>query len=66
MPDETIKPVGLEAVIGLHRDENAEAMAEFKDGGDAHESTNGGNDQPQVAESVAVDGPTVETIQMRR
>ena len=66
MPDETVKPVGVEAVIGLHRDEHAKAVAELKDGGDAHESTNGGNDQPQVADSVAVDGPTVETIQMRR
>ena len=65
MPEETVKSVGLEAVIALHCDEHAEAVAEFKDGGDAHESTNGGNDHSQVADSVAVDGPTVETIQMR-
>jgi len=65
VPDETVKPVGLEAVIGLNRDEDAEAVAELEHGGDAHESTNRGNDQPQVADSVAVDGATVETIQMR-
>ncbi len=66
MPDETVKAVGFEAVIRLQRDEDAEAMAKLKDGGDAHESANGGDDQPQVADSVAVDRPTVETIEMRR
>jgi hypothetical protein len=40
-------------------------VAELKDGGDAQESADGGDDQPQVADSVAVDRPTVETIQMR-
>src|SRR4029077_11554402 len=40
-------------------------MAKLKDGGDADESTDGGDDQPQVADSVAVDRPTVEMIQMR-
>ena len=66
MPDETVKAVGLEAVIGLERDKDAEAVAELEDGGDAHESANGGDDQPKVADSVAVDRPTVETIEMRR
>jgi hypothetical protein len=65
VPDETVKTVGFQAVIGLQRDEDAEAMAKLKDGGDADESTDGGDDQPQVADSVAVDRPTVETIQMR-
>ncbi len=66
MPDEPVKAVGLQAVIGLHRDEDAEAVAELKDGGDTHESTNGGDDQPDVADSVAVNRPTIETIEMRR
>src|SRR6266487_981129 len=66
MPNETVKAVGLQAVIGLQRDEDAEPVPELKDGGDADESADGGDDQPQVAHSVAVDRPTVETIQMRR
>src|SRR6266568_3474856 len=66
MPDEAVKAVGLQAVIGLQRDEDAEAVAELKDSGDAHEAANGGDDQPQVADRVAVDRPTAETIEMRR
>ena len=50
----------------LQSDEDAEPVTEFKDGGDAHESADGGDDQPQVADSLAVDRPTVETIEMRR
>src|SRR6266487_848660 len=66
MPNKTVKAVGLEAVIGLERDEDAEPVTELKDGGDAHESADSGDDQPSVADSVAVDRPTVEMIQMRR
>src|SRR6266480_7012460 len=65
VPDETVKAVGLEAVIRLQRDKDAKAVAELKDGGDADESADGGDDQPQVADSVAVDRPTVEAIEMR-
>jgi len=65
VPDETVKAVGFEAVIRLQCDEDAEPVAELKDGGDAHESADGGDDQPQVADSIAVDRPTVETIEMR-
>src|SRR4029450_8326284 len=61
-----VKAVGFKAVIRLKRDEEAEAVPELKDGGDAHESANGGDDQPKVADIVAVDRPTVETIQTRR
>ena len=66
MPDEPVKAIGLEAVIGLHRDQDAEAVAKLKDSSHAHESADCGDDQPQVADSVAVDRPTVETIEMRR
>jgi len=66
MPDETVKAVRLQAVTGLQRDEDAEPVPKLKDGGDADESADGGDDQPQVADSVAVDRPTLETIQMRR
>ena len=66
MPNELVKAVGLEAVIGLQRDKDAEPVTELKDGGDAHESPDSGDDQPRVADSVAVDRPTVEMIQMRR
>src|SRR5438477_5544592 len=66
MPNETIKAVGLQAVTGLQRDEDAEPVPKLKDGGDADESADGGDDQPQIADSVAVDRPTVEAIQMRR
>ena len=66
MADKPIKAVGLQAVTWLKRDEDAEPVAELEDGGDAHESANGGDDQPEVADRVAVDRPTVETIQMRR
>src|SRR5438874_13052103 len=66
MPDETVKAVDLQAVIGLQRDEDAEPGPKLKDGGDADESADGGDDQPQVADSVAVDRPTVEAIQTRR
>ncbi len=66
MPDETVKAVGFQAVIRLQRDEDAEAVSKLKDGGDAHESADGGDDQPQVADGVTVDRPTVETIEMRR
>src|SRR5437762_13964447 len=65
MPDEPVKAIGLEAVIGLHRDQDAEAVAKLKDSSHAHESADRGDDQPQVADSVAVDRPTVETIEMR-
>src|SRR5437773_11598245 len=65
MPDEPIKAIGLEAVIGLHRDKDAEAVAKLKDGSHARESADGGDDQSQVADSVAVDRTTVETIEMR-
>jgi hypothetical protein len=60
-----VKAVGFEAMIRLQRDEDAKAVAELKDGGNADESADGGDDQPQVANSVAVDRPTVETIEMR-
>jgi len=66
MPDETVKAVGLQAVIGLQRDEDAEPVPKLKDGGDAEKSADGGDDQPQVTASVAVDRPTVKAIQMRR
>ena len=66
MSDETVKAVGLEAVIRLQRDKDAEAVAELEHGGNAHESADGGDDQPQAADSVAVDRPTVKTIEMRR
>ena len=66
MPDETVKTVGLQEVIGLQRDEDAEPVPQLKDGGDAHESANGGDDQTEVADSVAIDRPAVETIEMRR
>ena len=66
MPNESVKAVGLQAVVGLERDKDAEPVAELEDGGDAHESANGGDDQPQVANGVAVDRPIVETIEMRR
>jgi len=66
VPDETVKAVGLQPVIGLQRDEDAEPVAKLKDGGYSHESTNGGDDQPQVADGVAVDRPAIETIEMRR
>ncbi len=65
MPDETVKAVGLEAVIGLHRNKDAEAVAKLKDSSHAHESADGGDDQPEVADSVVIDRPTVETIKMR-
>jgi hypothetical protein len=38
VPDETVELVGLQSVIGLKRDEHAEAMAKLEYGGDAHES----------------------------
>src|SRR5438067_1849049 len=63
MPDEPVKAIGLEAVIGLHRDQDAEAVAQIKDSSHAHESADRGDGQPQVADSVAVDRPTVETIE---
>jgi len=66
MPNKTVKAVGLEAVIGLERDEDAEPVTELKDGGDTHESADSSDDQPRVTNSVAVDRPTVEMIQMRR
>ena len=44
MPDETVKTVGLEEVIRLKRDEHAEAMTEFKYGGDAQEPADRGDD----------------------
>src|SRR5438477_12589126 len=66
MPNKTVKAVGLEAVIGLQRDEDAEPGTELKDGGDAHESADSSDDQPRVADSVAVNRPMVEMIQMRR
>src|SRR5437773_12581610 len=65
MPDEPVKAIGLEAVIGLHRDKDAEAVAKLKDSSHARESADGGDDQSQVADSVAVDRTTVETIEMR-
>src|SRR5207249_12034264 len=65
MPDEPVKAIGLEAVIGLHRDKDAEAVAKLKDSSHARESADGGDDQSQVADSVAVDRSTVETIEMR-
>ena len=65
MPNEPVKAVGLEAMIRLQGDEDAEPMAEFKDGGDAHESANSGYDKPRVADSVAVDRPAIEMIKMR-
>ena len=64
MPNEPVKAIGLEAVIGLQRDKDAEAVAKLKDSSHAHESADGGDDQPQVADSVAVDRPTVDTIEM--
>src|SRR5947207_9591907 len=66
MPNKTVKAVGLEAVIGLERDEDAEPVTELKDGSDTHESADSSDDQPRVTNSVAVDRPTVEMIQMRR
>ena len=66
MPNELVKAVGLEAVIRLQRDEDAEPVTELKDGGDAHESADSGDDQPRVADSVTIDRPMVEMIQMRR
>jgi len=66
VPDETVKTVGLQEVIGLQRDEDAEPVAQLKHRGDADESANGGDDQPEVADGVAVDRPAVETIEMRR
>lgn len=66
MPDETVKAVGLQAVIGLYRDKDAEPVTELKDGGDADEAADRGDDQPQVADGVAVDRPAIETIEMRR
>jgi len=65
VPDKTVKAVGFQAVVRLHRDKDAEPVAKLKDGGDAQESANGGDDQSEVADSVAVDRPTVETIEMR-
>src|SRR5437762_2607423 len=65
MPDEPVKAIGLEAVIGLHRDQDAEATAKLEISSQAHESDDCGDDQRQVADSVAVDRPTVETIEMR-
>src|SRR5206468_8106268 len=65
MPDEPVKAIGLEAVIGLHRDKDAEAVAKLKDSSHARESADGGDDQSQVADRVAVDRTTVETIEMR-
>ena len=65
MPDETVKAVRLQAVIRLQRDKDAEPVAKLKDGGNAHESANGGDDQPEIADTVAVDRPTFETIEMR-
>src|SRR5206468_12939217 len=65
MPDEPVKAIGLEAVIGLHRDKDAEAVCKLKDSSHARESADGGDDQSQVADSVAVDRTTVETIEMR-
>src|SRR5437868_13438628 len=40
-------------------------MTEFKDGGDPQESANSGEDEPGVADSVAVDRPMIEMIKMR-
>ena len=65
MPNEPVKAVGLEAMIRLQRNEDAEPMTEFKDGGDPQESANSGDDKPGVADSVAVDRPTIEMIKMR-
>jgi len=65
MPDEPVKAIGLQAVIGLHRDKDAEAVAKLKDSSHARESADGGDDQSQVADRVAVDRTTVETIEMR-
>jgi hypothetical protein len=50
----------------LQRDEDAEPVTELKDGGEPDESVDSGDDQPQVADSVAVDRPTVEAIEVRR
>ena len=44
MPDETVKAVRLQAVIGLQRDEEAEPVPKLKDGGDADESADCGDD----------------------
>jgi hypothetical protein len=66
MPNKTVKAVGLEAVIGLERDEDAEPVTELKDSGEAHESADRGDDQPGVTDRFAVDRPTVEMIQVRR
>ena len=53
-------------MIGLKRDKDAEAMTELEHGSNAHESANHGDDQPEVTDSVAVDGPAVKTIEMWR
>ena len=66
MPDESVKAVGFQAVIRLQCDEDAETVAELEHGGDPHEPTDGGDDQSEVTDSVAVDGPAVETVEMRR
>ena len=50
----------------LQRDEDAEPVIELKDGGEPDESADSGDDQPQVADRVAVDRPTVETVEVRR
>src|SRR5438309_4932965 len=66
MPDETVKAVGFQEVIGLQRDEDAEPVAELEHGSNAHEAADGGDAQLEVADYVAVDRPAVETIEMRR
>lgn len=42
MPDEAVKAVSLQLMIGLDRDEHAEAMAELEDGGETDVSADRG------------------------
>ena len=54
MPDETVETVGLQSVIGLKRDEHAEAMAKLEYGGDAHESADRSDEQSDVTDGIPV------------
>jgi hypothetical protein len=66
VPNETVKAVGFEGVIGLDRDEDAEAMAEFEDRGDPQKTADDRDDQSEITNNVAVDSPAIETIESRR